>query len=157
MNFQSLIVLIKKLTLAKKNELGLTLGYLAIVIILHWKLHPDLSIIYFLGGGILGVYFLDLADLVFKISPSPYRNVFFQAVFILMTLFVLTSSGSLFGSGLVLAIYLSMILGQFLELKEKGNLSDWFSLIKKEIDMSSQRIYLTVVFVIFLLVNLLFI
>ena len=141
----------------KKRELMGTGVYLLIVILLHWKLHPDLSILYFLAGGVLGVYFLDLADMLFKLNPSPYRNVFFQAGFIIMTLFVLTSSGSLFGAGLVFVIYLSMIMSQALELKEEGNLNGWFSLIKKEIDLKAQKIYLTLVSVIFLLLNLLFI
>lgn len=141
----------------KERELIITGVYLLIIVLLHWRLKISFDIVYFVAGGIIGVYFLDLADMVFKINPSPYRNVFFQAAFVLMALFVLTSSGSLFGAGLVFAIYFSMIMSQALELREKGNLNGWFSLIKKEIPLNGQKIYLTMVFLIFLLLNLLFV
>lgn len=141
----------------KKKELVVTLIYLLIIVLLHWKFRPDLQSLFFLGGGVLGVYFLSLADLIFKISPSPYRNVFFQAAFAVMALFVLTSSGSLFGNGLVLAVYLSMIMDQTSELKGKGNLNGWFSLIKKEIKPAAQMTYFCVINIVFILLNLLFV
>ncbi len=144
------------LFLKRKVELGFTFGYLLLLILFHWQLNFDWSILFFLGGGILGVYFLDLADLVFKIEPKPYRNVFFQTAFILMTLFIITSSGSLMGAGLVLSIYLNMILSQFKEIQEKGNLDEWFKLIKREVDIKTQKIYLGVISGAFLLLNLLF-
>lgn len=141
----------------RKRELVATPIYLLTVILLRWKLHPDLGILYFLAGGIVGVYFLDLADMVFKINPSPYRNVFFQAAFVLMALFVLTSSGSLFGAGLVFSIYLSMITGQWLEIKKSGRIDGWFALIKTPIAPVSQIAYLCVITIIFALLNFLFV
>lgn len=141
----------------KERELIITGVYLLIIVLLHWRLKISFDIVYFVAGGIIGVYFLDLADMVFKINPSPYRNVFFQAAFIIMTLFVITSSGSLFGAGLVFSIYLSMIMSQWLEIKKSGRIDGWFALVKTPIASSSQITYLCVISVIFVLLNLLFI
>lgn len=153
----SLPFIFKNCFLHRKKELGLTLLYLFIIVLLHWRFKISFDIIYFVAGGIMGVYFLDLADMVFKINPSPYRNVFFQAAFVLMTLFVLTSSGSLFGAGLVFSIYLSMITGQWLEIKKSGRIDGWFALIKTPIASASQIAYLCVITIVFALLNFLFV
>ncbi len=142
-----------------------TLIYLVILTIFHWGLHPSLEIIFFVLGGLFGVIFLDLIEAVFKMSPlatqgslnSAFKNVLVQAVLVPFGLFVITSSGSLFGVGLILSLFLSMIYRERLEFKETGNLNSWFWVIKTEITPKNQQIYLTVMAVIFVFLSLLFI
>ncbi|MBI4999543.1 hypothetical protein HZB97_02110 [Candidatus Gottesmanbacteria bacterium] len=133
---------------------------------MRWRLSPRLEILFFLGGGILGVYFLDLAEMVFKISPlgvnprgepSPFKNVLFQTIFVPFSLFVLTSSGSLFGAGLILSIFLAMLLGQWQELSRSGNINNWFWIVKSDFPPKTQQIYFAVMSGIFILFTLMFI
>lgn len=147
-----------------KKLFSVTFVYLLILIASRWKLQPKLEIIFFLAGGLLGVYFLDLAEAIFKfggadasIDRPAFKNVLFQVAFVVLALFVVTSSGSLFGTGLVFAMYLGMLISQYQQLMATGNLNSWFWPIKTEIEFKNQRIYFLVVIGIFILLNLLFV
>jgi len=145
------------------SKLFITLIYLIFLTIFHWGLKPDFSILLFLGGGIFGVYFLDLAEQFFKSSPSlttsgsPFRNVLFQVVLVILTLFVLTSSGSLFGAGLVLSIALGMLLEERLEWRSQGNLNSWFWIVRRDFPLQTQQFYFLAMAGIFIFLSLLFV
>jgi|SRR3972149_11731961 len=55
-----------------------------------------------------------------------FHTVLFQIVFLILTIFVLTSSGSLLGRGLVLAFYLHLAIDAYIDWKETGTLENWF-------------------------------
>ncbi len=120
---------------------------------------------FFLAGGLLGVIFLDLIEAVFKLSPmtdpesqnSAFKNVLVQVVLVPFSLFVMTSSGSLFGVGLILSLFLSMLYRQRLEFRATGNLNSWFWVIKTEITPKNQQIYLMVMAGIFVFLSFLFV
>jgi len=143
----------------------ISLVYLLSLTLFHWGIKPSLEILFFLAGGALGVYFLDLADLIFKMSafdntqakPSPFRNVLFQSPLAVLSLFVLTSSGSLFGTGLVLTLFLGILIDQREELGQSNSLQSWFSVIKTEILASTQKLYFWVMVGIFIFLSFLFI
>lgn len=135
----------------------ITIIYLIFLIIFRWGFKVKPEILLFLAGGILGVYFLDLAEVLFRISPSPFRNILFQAIFVPFSLFVLTSSGSLFGTGLVLSIFLTMLLGQWQEFSKSGNINNWFWIVKKEFSPKTQQLYFAIMVGIFILLSLLFV
>ena len=65
----------------------------------------------------------------FHLSPSPFRSIVFAAAFVVVSLFVVTSSGSMLASGLVLSLYLSLILWQVGEWHVRGNLNEWYRMI----------------------------
>ncbi len=98
--------------------LVISLAYLIGAGLLKWQIRPPVWAAAYLGGGLLGVYFLDIAEVFFNLAPSPFRTVTFQALFVVVSLFVVTSSGSLLATGLVLSIYLTMILRQIFEWKK---------------------------------------
>lgn len=134
--------------------------YLTILTVLRWGLKPDFGIIFFLMGGVLGIYFLEIAEKFFKVrlgEKSAFKNVLVQGVCLVLVFFVLTSSGSLFGSGMVLTLFLQMLFLQSQELKQTGNLNSWFWVIKTEVSPFRQKIYLSVISGIFILLNLLFV
>jgi len=55
-----------------------------------------------------------------------FHTATFQLIFLVLTFFVLTSSGSLMGRGLVLAFFLHLIIDQAVDLEATGSLSNWF-------------------------------
>lgn len=65
----------------------------------------------------------------------------FQLIFIVLTFFVLTSSGSLFGRGLVLAFFLHLLVDQVVDFTSTGNLVNWFKNFPVELDASKQKVY----------------
>lgn len=98
--------------------LVISLAYLIGVGLLKWQIQPPVWALAYLGGGLLGVYFLDIAEVFFNLTPSPFRTVVFQALFVLVSFFVVTSSGSFLATGLVLSIYLTMLLRLVFEWKK---------------------------------------
>jgi len=131
--------------------------YLFLVGILTWQIHPPLGAFWYLLGGILGIFFLDFSEVIFNLTPSPFRSVVFAVPFAGVSFFIVTSSGSTFASGLVLSIYLTMILWQLGEWKALGNLQNWFAMVASPVTLRVQRLSLAVFIGLFLVLTYLFI
>ena len=55
-----------------------------------------------------------------------FHTATFQLIFLVLAFFVLTSSGSLMGRGLVLAFTLHLSIDQIVDINETGGLANWF-------------------------------
>lgn len=55
-----------------------------------------------------------------------FHTALFQIIFMTLTFLVLTSTGSIFGRGLVLAFVLHLLVDQMLDFFELDNLNNWF-------------------------------
>ena len=102
-----------------------SLGYLVLVGLLKWRLEPPIGALLFLAGAI-GVYLLDAAEVFFALNPSPFRSIIFLAGFVVVSLFIATSSGARIAQGLVLSLYLTLILWQIGERQVTGTLAQWY-------------------------------
>lgn len=67
-----------------------------------------------------------LAETRYERTKIIFHTVSFQIIFTVLAFLVLTSSGSLFGRGLVLAFLLHLIVDQAVDIFETGGLSTWF-------------------------------
>ena len=134
-----------------------SLVYIAAVGFLKWRTAPPWESLWFVGGGMLGIYFLDIAEVFFALSPSPFRSVVFAAAFALVSFFVVTSSGSLLASGLVLSLYLALILWQIGEWQVRGNLVSWYQMIAGPVDQNIQRWGVVLFVILFIVETYLFI
>lgn len=56
-----------------------------------------------------------------------FHSFYFQVIFLVLMFFVISTSASAFGRGLVGAFFLHFIVDQMVDLKETGNLDNWFS------------------------------
>lgn len=116
--------------------------YLPIVILLKWQMHMQIAAIYFASGAVLGIYILSLSESLLSQSRSPFRSVFFCLVLLVVTLFVVTSSGSQFSSGLVLGMYLDLILLQRYSFVTHGTVHSWFEQVNAKVDaVLEKRLY----------------
>ncbi len=131
--------------------------YLLVVIAVKWWIHPTISTVIFLAGGIFGLYFLDVAEVVFAVHPSPFRTMIFVTLFAIVSLFVITSSGSMLAIGLVLSIFLTILLWQIGEWTLMKNLNTWYSMLADPVPPSIQRIILFVSGIVFLIETIIFI
>lgn len=125
-----------------KLYLYLSGGYLLIVALSRWLVRPELDALWFLMGGIIGVYFLEAAEMFFALSPSPFRSVVFQVLFSVVTFFVVTSSTSMLGAGLVLSLSLQMLLWQIGEWRVAGSLDRWYRMVAGPVNPATQRMIL---------------
>lgn len=123
---EKIIEIIKKKPLL---FLVVSVAYALGVGVLKWGIAwPPQAGLYF-GGAIIGVYFLDSAEVFFALEPSPFRSIVFMAAFSVVSFFIVTSSGSFVGSGLVLSLYLSLLLWQIGEFAVAGNLNSWYRMV----------------------------
>lgn len=113
--------------------LVISLGYLVLVGLLKWHIRPPLDAVWFLLGGAVGVYFLDAAEVFFALNPSPFRSIVFVGAFVIVSLFITTSSGSLLAQGLVFSLYLSLVLWQIGQWQLTGSLDDWYSALSSPV------------------------
>lgn len=131
--------------------------YLFAVGFLKWRMAPTIETLWFVIGGAIGIYFLDGAEVFFRLSPSPFRSIVFSAVFVIVSLFVVSSSGSTLASGLVLSLFITLILWQVGEWRVRGNLNEWYRMVAGPVSATMQRWGMVLFVAIFLLETYLFI
>ena len=95
----------------------------------------------------LGATHLDHRHLIF-------HSVVFQPILLILGFFTLTSTGSLFGSGMIMSINLHLLKDEWQCFLEEGNFSWVFWQIKRKIDLREQRLYLITVSGLFILLTL---
>jgi len=111
------------------------LTFLAAVSIFWWRF--DINLLFFWVGGLLGVKFLDLAENIFrhdlKLSRPVFHTLFFQIILIILSFYVISSSGNYFGAGLVMVMNLQLLKDQTAEFIVNKTLSEgWLLYLKKE-------------------------
>lgn len=134
-----------------------SVSYLLVVTAIKWWIHPTISTLFFLAGGALGLYFLDIAEVVFSVHPSPFRTIVFVALFAVVSFFVITSSGSMLAIGLVLSIFLTILLWQVGEWALMKNLNTWYRMLVDPVPPSTQRVILYISGIVFLIETIIFI
>jgi hypothetical protein len=81
-----------------------------------------------------------LAETRYERTKIIFHTASFQLVFVLLAFWVLTSSGSIFGRGLVLAFLLHLVIDQAVDLNQMGNLSNWFKNFPVSVE-ARERLY----------------
>jgi len=79
-----------------------------------------------------------------------FHNILFQLIFITASVLVLTSSGSIFGRGLVIAFNLHLLIDQFIDLNEGLSLSRWYKNLPFSFEKPVFRAYMFVVLLVIL-------
>jgi len=74
-----------------------------------------------------------------------FHTVFFQLIFLILTFFVITSTGSVFGRGIVLAFSLHLLMDQLVDLRQMGSLENWFYNSPLKIAADKNKLYLWLV------------
>jgi hypothetical protein len=122
----------------------ISLAYCVGVIFLKWQLHPTtVSLVYALGS-IIGIYFLEMAEVVFDVKPSPFTSIVFCAGFVVLSLFIITSVNGTLASGLVFTLYLTLIMRMIGQWQQQGNLNSWFSLLNQPVKPRNQFIIMMI-------------
>ncbi len=137
--------------------LFVSLIYLVIAAFFKWNIHPQWATAWFMLGGVLGVYFLDIAEVFFALTPSPFRSIVFLGAFVPVSMFVVTSSGSPLATGLVLSLYLTLVLWQVGQWQIQKNLDDWYRMVAGPVSPKTQLWVLIGFMFVFLVETFLFV
>ncbi len=149
----------KILRIIQKKSSGAVLIHLLYFLFIgfaKWRLTPAVPTLLFFTGGLVGMYFLDVAEEFFNLSPSPFRSVVFIIGFTLVSFFVVTSTGSMLGIGLVLSLFLTLIIWQATEWRRQGNLNRWYMMIAGVLPQYMQRLVLVAFILLFIVETVLF-
>ncbi len=70
-----------------------------------------------------------------------FHTLFFQAIFLILTFWLLSSSSSLFGRGLVLSFALHLSIDQIVDLVDMGTFDNWLRFSPVRPDLRQSRTY----------------
>lgn len=68
-----------------------------------------------------------------------FHTAFFQIIFLLLAFLVISSSGNVFGTGLVLAFALHLSVDQIIDLDSTDTLNNWFSQPPLNISLDKEK------------------
>jgi hypothetical protein len=108
----------------------LALGFFLATVVLHWRLQISVGILWYALGALIGLHVFDILEkwvVAGSGRPSPLRNVAVQIIISVLSIFILTSTGSWIGSGVVLFLNLRLLLLQQEQFNQTGTLTPWFS------------------------------
>ena len=131
--------------------------YFILLILLHWHLSFSWNILWFCIGGAIGIYFLDAAEVVFHVAPSPFRTIVFMGLFAVVSFFIVTSSGIILATGLVLSLYLTQLLWQYGEWITTKNLDRWYQMLADPVKPKTQCMIMWILIAFFVLQSVMFI
>lgn len=116
----------------------LTASLSVVLAIAKWKLQFDWDMLFFIVGSWIGLFFLDIAEAIFDLST--FRNVIVEAIVVLLGMFVITSSASALGSGVVLFFFFRILFEQGQEFVKTRRITSWFTpsslFVSKEIEQA---------------------
>lgn len=92
--------------------------------------------------GKVGNVYMDMLNKRVSNKDLVFHNVLFQIVFSIFAFFVVSSGGSLLGSGIVLGFMLHLVVDQLTDKFELGNIADWFSTVRVNLSSRDQSFYL---------------
>lgn len=80
-----------------------------------------------------------------------FHSIIFQGVFLLLTLFVVSSANSLLGKGIVIAFVLHLTVDQLLDLLQLGHINNWFRNLPFALSKEQVTIYWVTILIVILL------
>lgn len=129
--------------------------FLVLVFFLHWPF--QLNLIFLWVGVLIGVLLLDFDSFFYlrlQLRKPVLHSVLVQIILLIACFFVLTSSSSLLGKGLVLGLFLHTLIDQGLAFRREGRIDSWFWQFKVIPNTGFQKLYFFVLAVLFLAFSL---
>src|SRR5258706_4944142 len=83
-----------------------------------------------------------------------FHTILFQAIFFVLTFWILSSSGSYFGMGLALSFLFHLSVDQLLDLDNLKNIDSWFTNLPFKWDFKQSKTYWIVSMAIVVLIGL---
>lgn len=141
----------------------ISLFYVFGTILFHWLLKFDWRVVFYVIGAFIGLHLFELTEqFVLAKSPvtpeqpvvSPLRSSSVQLLLAVVSVFVLSSTGSSIGAGLVLLMNLRLLDLQYTQFQKTGQLASWLPETTPHI---TQKRYLYAMATLFVIETVLFI
>ncbi len=149
-------ILLKVLRSKKPVTLFIGIAFLLITAGVRFRTGVSLDIVWYIAGGMLGIFGRDGADAFFRLTPSPFGSLVFFVTFSVVSFFVVSSATGLFGSGFVLLMYLDMLISDT-EAMNRGALESFSMMLKDQLSFSVIRLFLIGLLVFFSVQTVIFV
>lgn len=106
---------------------------------------------YMLGKGEILRTFDLLAETRYERTKLIFHTIYFQIIFFVLAFLVISSSGSVFGRGLVLAFLLHLSVDQVIDFRETGVFDNWTKDLPIVLDKSRITYYVVITLLLVLL------
>lgn len=100
--------------------------YVPIVLFFKWGIVFSWSMFWFVLGAVIGLVLLDVTDTLFPDASRLIHGMAGVATITVAAFFVVTSSQSIVGTGLVLSLLLRIVSEQVFEYTTTGQIASWF-------------------------------
>jgi hypothetical protein len=80
-----------------------------------------------------------------------FHTAWFQVLLIALAFLAVSSSSSLMGRGLVIAFLLHLVVDEVMDLRQMGNLANWFKNIPLELDSVQLKVFIALNFAVVLI------
>lgn len=104
------------------------IGVLFVLLLLKWQLSFPFESLWFFIGGVIGIYILDIAEVLFDVHPSPFRSVFFMLALSIVTFYMVSSTREFLATGMCLLVLLEVLILYIIQWRRKQPLDQWYSL-----------------------------
>jgi hypothetical protein len=84
-----------------------------------------------------------------------FHTIFFQIIFLILTFWIMSSSASIFGKGIVLSFALHLSIDQLVDLTDMKNLDNWTRLLPINLDLLKSKLYWSLGTILVLLMGIL--
>lgn len=84
-----------------------------------------------------------------------FHTAFFQIIFLVLTFWIITSSGSIFGKGIVLAFSLHILIDQIVDLTEMKTFDNWLRFSPWYLDLPKAKVYWLIMLILTLVFGVL--
>ena len=130
-------------------------GYALITTFLRWRLSPDLSILLYLVGAVIGIHLIVVLEKLLK--TQVFRSIMVQGLLYIVVFFVISSSNNLFGKGVVIFTNFWFWLVQQQEYRKTGKLTTWTQTVNLDFSSTLTRNYFWALNILLLIQTVLFI
>lgn len=85
-----------------------------------------------------------------------FHTIFFQLIFLILTFWIMSSSGSLFGKGLVLSFSTHLLVDQMVDLNDMRSFDNWIKNFPFKFDLRQSQVYFGVMVFVTIVFGLFF-
>lgn len=101
--------------------------YAVVMVFLKWGTELTFDAVFLVVGILIGLVLLDVVDSLFPSAKPLLHSVVGAVIIGIAGFFVVTSSGSILGSGVVLSLLLRVLSEQITEYMATGQIMSWFA------------------------------
>lgn len=122
------MLIIERITKKSPVIVIISIVVLFVLLLAKWQFQFPFDALWFFLGGALGIYLLDVFEVLFDSKPSPFRSILFSVLLFVLTFYLVVSTREFTAQGLSLMLLLNLCYLYLMQWKEKQDVGNWFTM-----------------------------